>query len=434
MASNTVVTISFIEEGNIDRDRIVDDHLVPDEYFCPICQYLLWKPRSCSSCQHLFCQKCIQTWIENTNNVNKCPFRCQSYEERRCPPYVQSLLSRLNIRCRNSSFGCTEILSYDNLEHHENVECKYLSKTCSECKQSVLVSKLNEHQEVKGLCIPQPIKCTICQNHIEKSIFREHFHECCLKRINELNQRAVIVRNIQTLINGQQITPPNPVITYFQNITNTMALIDQQKQLSRLPINLKGADAVRRVRETNSGHFYHMLVMLKFVLLNWTKIPFFLFSFGIGGFGAIGVLLAGAYTLFSHWAYTHIHAGPFSLILFPYLLCYGTSILFQNVSDTTMFLCFGIFVILCVCLNRISLELMEIDTLFNKPILCIVYCCLATLIIKIILLLIRLYYWLMPTYIGAGVITLINFYVSYKTHYVYSMTISRTTNQQMMPV
>ncbi|CAF2580276.1 unnamed protein product [Rotaria sp. Silwood2] len=44
-----------IEGGDIDRDRIVDGHLLPDEYFCPICRCLLWNPRSCASCQHLFC-------------------------------------------------------------------------------------------------------------------------------------------------------------------------------------------------------------------------------------------------------------------------------------------------------------------------------------------------------------------------------------------
>jgi hypothetical protein len=43
MTSNTLVTIlSIEEEGDIDRDRIVDGGLVPDELFCPICQYLLF--------------------------------------------------------------------------------------------------------------------------------------------------------------------------------------------------------------------------------------------------------------------------------------------------------------------------------------------------------------------------------------------------------
>jgi hypothetical protein len=51
MTINALVTISSIEQGYIDRDRIVNGDLVPDEYFCPICEYLLWKSRSCSSCQ-----------------------------------------------------------------------------------------------------------------------------------------------------------------------------------------------------------------------------------------------------------------------------------------------------------------------------------------------------------------------------------------------
>jgi hypothetical protein len=45
MTSYLVVTISSIEEEDIDRDRIVDGDLVPDEYFSPICEYLLWKAR-----------------------------------------------------------------------------------------------------------------------------------------------------------------------------------------------------------------------------------------------------------------------------------------------------------------------------------------------------------------------------------------------------
>jgi hypothetical protein len=42
MASNTLIKISSIEdEGDIDRARIVDGDLVPDELFCPIYRHLL---------------------------------------------------------------------------------------------------------------------------------------------------------------------------------------------------------------------------------------------------------------------------------------------------------------------------------------------------------------------------------------------------------
>ncbi|CAF3160525.1 unnamed protein product [Rotaria sp. Silwood2] len=434
MTSNASMTISSIEEESIDRDRIFNGDLVPDEYFCPICQYLLWKPRSCSSCQHLFCEKCIRMWSENSNNENKCPFRCQPFEERSCPPYLQSLLSHLNIHCRNSSFGCREVLSYDALEHHENVQCQYLTQRCLECEKLVLISLLDEHRQIPGFCVPQPIKCTICQNHIEKSAFREHFHECCQKRINELNQLASLRQNLQTLLNDQGITRPNPAMTFFQTVTNTMQLVEQQKQMSRLPTSLKGVNMIRRAREQNCGHLYHILIMLKFILLNWSKIPFFLYVLSIGGLFSVGILILGGYVIFSHWAYRHIYYGPCFIILLSYLLGYGTSVFFQYASDATIILPVAIFIFLCGCTSRASLEVLEMDYLFNRTVLSVVLYCVAILIMKIILLSIRFYYSFMPIYVAAGLLTCLNFYLSFKAHLVYANAIATTMNQPMLPV
>jgi hypothetical protein len=50
---------------------------------------------------------------------------------------------------------------------------------------------------------------------------------------------------------------------------------------------------------------------------------------------------------------------------------------------------------------------------------------------KIILLLIRLYYWLIPIYVGASLFTLFNFYVGYKVYRTYSISV---TSQLTVPV
>ena len=338
------------------------------------------------------------------------------------------MLSRLNIHCRNSSFGCTEILSYDNLEHHENVQCKYLTQKCCKCKQLVLVSKLNEHREVPGLCLPHPIKCTICQNHIEKTIFREHFHECCQKRINESLERAFPQ---QTL--GETVTPDNGM-AFVQSIMNTVQLFEQQKQFSRLPTNLKGVDEIRRAREQNCGHIYHILLMLKFILLNWRKAPFFIFSLSTGGFIAIWIAILGGYIMFNHWAYKYKLVGPFLIILSTFVLSYGITMFFQVISDKIMILTFGILIFLCGCISRTSLELFEMNSLFNKPILSIIFCFIGILIMKIILLIIRFYYCSLPIYISAGLLSFINLYLGLKSHHIYTNRIARTTNQPLMPV
>ena len=430
MTNNEVITMSSDDEGNIDRERIVDGQQVPDEYFCPICQYLLWKPRSCSSCQHLFCQKCIKMWIDNSNSEKKCPFRCQAFEERRCPPYVQSLLSRLTIHCRNASFGCTEVVSYDLLEHHERVQCQYLSEKCSECEQLVMLSELNEHREVAGLCVPRPIKCTICQNYIEKSIFREHFHSCCQSRINEHFERSV---QHQTLANGGTI-PPNNGMAFAQSIMNTVHLFEQQKQLSRLPTSLKGVDEIQRAREQNCSHLYHILLMFKFILFNWSKAPFLIFTLSTGAFIALCAVLLTGYVLFCHWIYQRVYFGVFLLSFFTFLLGYGTSILFDLISDKTMILCFGIFLFLSGCTSRTSLEVFEMSLFFKRPELNILLCCAGILIMKIILLSIRFYYCSMPVYIAAAFLSFINIYFGFFIHRAYANSLLRATNQPLITV
>lgn len=143
---------------NIQRTDISDQ--APDEYFCSICRCLLWKPRSCSLCLHLFCGKYIQIQIENPSSVNKC-----------------------------------------------------------------------------------------CQRRI------------ILNQIKSFNR------------NGQPVAAANK-LTHIESRINTIQLIEQQKQTSR---------------KQNCGNLYHILIMLKFLLLNWSKIPFFIFILSASGFFAITI-------------------------------------------------------------------------------------------------------------------------------------------------
>jgi hypothetical protein len=420
------------DEGGIDRDRIVDGENVPDEYFCPICRCLLWKPRSCSSCQHLFCQKCIHMWIENSVDGNICPFRCQTFEERRCPPYVQSILGRMNIHCRNVSFGCTEISSYDALELHETVECPYLSETCPACDRAVLVGKFDEHKKVPGICVPCRIKCTVCEKYVEMVIFTEHFNDCCEARSRELVLRETAVENFTSLLPGQQVTL-NPVMIQVRTVERRVELIERQAQLSQLPTRLKGVDPVRRAREQNCGHICHVLIMLKFLLSNWSKISYLACIIWIYGLGSVVTLIIGVYTIFSHQAYKHIYCGPPFLVESAYLISYGSGMLLQAASDTTIILCGGILTFLIGCMNRASLELMEISWLFNRSVVSIVCYCFGVLATKLLLLLIRLFFWSFTLPIAAGLVTFLNLFVAFKMFLIREYMLT-TMNPLLMPV
>ena len=44
---------------------------VLEKYICPICQYILEEPAMTTKCFHLFCLKCIKSFIENQLKKNK---------------------------------------------------------------------------------------------------------------------------------------------------------------------------------------------------------------------------------------------------------------------------------------------------------------------------------------------------------------------------
>ncbi|CAF3334232.1 unnamed protein product [Rotaria sp. Silwood2] len=234
---------SDLVEDSIDRDRIVDDHLVSDDYFCPVCYCLLWKPRSCASCKNLFCEKCIHAWLAGSTGNPRCPYRCKSYKYEQCPPHIYASLTRINVRCRNSALGCTQILPYDQLEQHETIECQYLSRRCSECDKLIFQIEFDEHRQYPGLCLPCPIRCTICQVYVEKPRFRKHFDDCYKEKMNKLWEEAIQRRFEQELLHDQRREYIDNWV-FVGNLIRTTNLFEQQRQMSRLPTNLLGVDSI----------------------------------------------------------------------------------------------------------------------------------------------------------------------------------------------
>ncbi|CAF1506336.1 unnamed protein product [Rotaria sordida] len=403
-----------MDEGNIDRNRIIDEHLVSDEYFCPVCQCILWKPRSCAKCRHLFCEICINTWLKNPNSAKRCPFRCDPYEEQSCPSDIYSFLSTLNIHCRNSSFGCTKIVPYNLLEQHENIECEYLTERCVECEQLVLISKLDEHRDIPGLCVSRPIKCTVCQTYIEKPFFKDHFHECFKRKMDATLVETFQYDNIQTTEDIQQRISTQWLKT-FLNCINIINLLEQQRQLSQVPTNLIGIDAVRKTVEQRRGFFYRIFVMLIFILANGSKAPFFILAFSCLQFlQCVGTLII-LYSVFMVRCRANLYRCCYSIMLFSYILTNGTLLIFRFVSDSLIIYLFALFLFLYGCSTPLPLELFEMHPLLSKTKTNIVLYCAGLLIIKISLLLCRFYYWCIPTYLTAGIIAWINFGIAFNT-------------------
>ena len=408
-----MMTITSREENSIEQSRIVTNHELPSEYFCPVCQCLLWKPVSCSTCQQLFCRTCIQLWSQNTDGVKKCPFRCQPFEERRCPPYFQTLLSRIQIRCRNASFGCNEILSYDTLEHHESVNCKFLTRACGECQQLVLVGKIFEHENTLGACAPLPIKCVICEQHIQKSLFREHFDCCYQERANELWARARWRQNLQGITQGAQQVP-NDIQVFLQANIEATQLFEQQRNFSRLPTKLKGLDDVLESRQGQYGYSYRIYATLKFILLNWSRSPFLILHLAIAGLIKWIVLLGLLFFVLLERISTR--CGSKRIVLFSLigLLQFVTFICLQRFSDKYLMISLVTFITVEGCSIPLVFEQLEAHPTFNKPWFTVFNCGVNLLFMKLGFLLLRFYFWCISIYSAIGFCVLLTIYVYYK--------------------
>ncbi|CAF2067177.1 unnamed protein product [Rotaria magnacalcarata] len=424
--TNENTTIHFdtsIEGGDIDRDRIVDGDILPDEYFCPICRYLLWNPRSCSSCQHLFCQKCIQTWLKHSNASTQCPFRCPAYKERNCPPSFSSLLSKTKIKCRNTSLGCTEVLSYDLLERHENVECKFLTRTCHECMQSILVSEFDEHIKIPGKCSPCPIRCIICQLFIEKHEFQDHFFRCYHNRLANVFQEYN--RQQQGLTEPQAMLALNAEqrnLYFCRTLLTAVNLVEQQGQNSRFPTTLRGIDTIKQARIRGCGHLHHIYLMMIFILMNWRRAPQLIWIMTLSSLVAASLMILGLYVICLEWASKHIYLGIGFIMLFSSFISFGIPYFLQCVTDKCIIFSTGSILLLIGCTTRAPLEVYEMDLYANNTTTNIVRCCLEILVAELFLLLFRFVFWCSPMYLTAAILTFVNIYFTIRIRRTTAMT------------
>ncbi|CAF1175666.1 unnamed protein product [Adineta ricciae] len=167
--------MSFYDDKNIDRERVItnDEKYLPDELICPICLCLLWKPESCAKCENLFCRHCIQTWLDG--NALTCPLCRSEYKTKIISVWIQSSLLSLSIYCRNQSFGCKSIASYDRLEQHEQFDCQHRSKTCCLCEKTVRIQEIDQHT---NSCKSVVTKCDFCECLIPIDSREYHRNEC----------------------------------------------------------------------------------------------------------------------------------------------------------------------------------------------------------------------------------------------------------------
>lgn len=173
---------TIVRTDSLSTDRIngsFDDDFIS----CPICTNVLWRPIACKNCENAFCMKCIRLWLKD--NPNKCPFNCR-FQERKPPPILLKILSKLRLNCRNKLNGCSSVCFYEALEKHEQQECVYRLIQCPGCLKEILQKDSESHATDE--CLSKEITCFKCG-----SVYRQldgHIEEQCLKvQITLLNEK-----------------------------------------------------------------------------------------------------------------------------------------------------------------------------------------------------------------------------------------------------
>jgi len=173
-------------EAHILLDRVETRNFIREVVQCSLCDGLLWKSVACKKCETPFCAACIQVhYAAELQPI--CPHCRSSYTERNTPQANIRLLADLKISCIYKSNGCTEILSYNELEEHEE-KCDYQLFICNGCEQGIIKIDFEKHKSECGLIL---IKCDQCLTSYKRQDEHLHtFNECLRLQLQEQKSKT----------------------------------------------------------------------------------------------------------------------------------------------------------------------------------------------------------------------------------------------------
>lgn len=177
--SYDLISLSILEEvTDILEDYVYEDNLdIAKEVICAICQNIVNLPTSCSTCQNLFCKKCIDQWKRSSN---KCPMRCnQPYLKLQdTPKNTMNLINKIKLKCLKFADGCTEAISYENFFKHIR-NCKYIRFQCEYCQLEGNYENSINHSKN---CIYSYKECKSCKLRCKKKEYdAKHNNNTCIR-------------------------------------------------------------------------------------------------------------------------------------------------------------------------------------------------------------------------------------------------------------
>ena len=185
----------YVQQKNgIPKERIINYDqilIIEDLVKCSICLEILCKPYECEICGSLFCEDCIQEWL----NINhSCPMKCENFIMMKARPNTRKMLNIIKIRCINYP-DCNYTCDYWEVFEHEKT-CPFQKIRCpnGKCEFEGSFKDLKNHMNKQ--CPYLNIQCGFCRCRIQQNFLEEHLEKhyknrtfniqpCCICNSNE---------------------------------------------------------------------------------------------------------------------------------------------------------------------------------------------------------------------------------------------------------
>ncbi|CAF1445972.1 unnamed protein product [Adineta steineri] len=173
---------------------------IDEELICSICGGVLQDPLQAPSCEHTFCQICIQEWLSRAQTcpIDRTPLEIDQMKP--VPRILKNLLSRLDISCENE--GCMAIVKLDLLVNHL-IDCEYSPKKLVQCENGcgMMILKSDNNNNINHNCVHVlRSELDVVKNEVQKYKHDVDFYK------NEVRTLQEFIRIIRT---------NNPTISCF---------------------------------------------------------------------------------------------------------------------------------------------------------------------------------------------------------------------------
>lgn len=198
------------------------DCAVDEELKCPICCFVLQDAVQAPSCEHTFCQECINQWLSRQSNcpVDRLPLTRTDLKP--APRVLRNFLAKLDIKCDFEQTGCQTVVKLELLQAHMD-SCDFnpnKSVMCEKgCGLEMRRNQVDEHNclsDLRNLISKQETQITDLRQ--VKSIQAEH--------INELRNSLKRIQDHELAEHQKQVHGLQQQVSRMQNIMDTI----QQKQ------------------------------------------------------------------------------------------------------------------------------------------------------------------------------------------------------------